>query len=207
MLKQPNIPIKCLPDSLEDTTSLIDSRGDYPLQSFMSNSRSRFSLLSASRLNDKLGSMQDFNLHENCLLEEDESSNTIWCTKEDGLHRHPCSTQDDILTILSGAHTIGKTDDNNEDAFFFSDRAFGVADGVSGWVDFGFSSHAFSTELMKNCQEEIKRLEAEKWRKSEDKAISTNMRKNSSFLSFEMCEEETFEFKKLKGSVTQRSSC
>lgn len=82
-----------------------------------------------------------------------------------------------------------------------------MADGVSGWVDFGFSSHAFSTELMKNCHEEIKRLEAEKWRKSEDKAISTNMRKNSSFLSFEMCEEETFEFKKLKGSVTQRSSC
>ena len=57
MLKQPNIPIKRLPDSLEDTTSLIDSRGDYPLQSVLSSSRSRFSLLSASKLNDKLGSM------------------------------------------------------------------------------------------------------------------------------------------------------
>jgi hypothetical protein len=58
---------------------------------------------------------------------------------------------------LSGAHTIGKTEETNEDAFFFSVRAFGVADGVSGWVDFGFSSQAFSIELMKNCYEEIKR--------------------------------------------------
>ena len=31
-----------------------------------------------------------------------------------------------------------------------------MADGVSGWVDFGFSSQAFSIELMKNCYEEIK---------------------------------------------------
>jgi len=32
--------------------------------------------------------------------------------------------------------------------------------------------------------------------------MSSSMRKASSFLSFEMLEEETFEFKKFKGSVT-----
>ena len=31
MLKQPNVLITRLPDSSDDTMSLIDSRGDYPL--------------------------------------------------------------------------------------------------------------------------------------------------------------------------------
>ena len=56
--------------------------------------------------------------------------------------------------IVSAAYTIGKSD-TNEDAFFFTDRGFGIADGVSGWQDFGISSEAFSNELMSNCKSEI----------------------------------------------------
>ena len=48
------------------------------------------------------------------------------------------------ISIVSGAFTIGKQAGRNEDAFFVSQRAFGVADGVSGWQDFGFSSEEFS---------------------------------------------------------------
>lgn len=43
------------------------------------------------------------------------------------------------LKIVCGGFTQGKND-TCEDAFFVSDRSFGVADGVSGWNDFGFSS-------------------------------------------------------------------
>ena len=62
------------------------------------------------------------------------------------------------LKIISGAYTIGKSD-LNEDAYFLMDRGFGVADGVSGWNDFGFSSEAFSHELMNNCKAEIEQFE------------------------------------------------
>ena len=42
-----------------------------------------------------------------------------------------------------------------EDAYFITERGFGVADGVSGWNDYGFSSEAFSNSLMDNCLKEI----------------------------------------------------
>ena len=62
------------------------------------------------------------------------------------------------LAIVSAAHSIGKSK-TNEDAFFISDRGFGVADGVSGWNDFGLSSDAFSNELMENCKLEIEQFD------------------------------------------------
>lgn len=58
--------------------------------------------------------------------------------------------------IVSGAHSVSKAANTTcEDAHFISDRAFGVADGVSGWNDYGFSSSAFSNSLMDNCKSEI----------------------------------------------------
>jgi len=49
------------------------------------------------------------------------------------------------MKIVTGAYQVGKNPDSCEDAFFISDRGFGVADGVSGWNDYGFSSSAFSS--------------------------------------------------------------
>lgn len=39
---------------------------------------------------------------------------------------------------------LGKVLDSCEDNCFITERGFGVADGVSGWQDYGFSSRAFS---------------------------------------------------------------
>jgi hypothetical protein len=50
--------------------------------------------------------------------------------------------------LVQGAFSIGKTPTTCEDAFFICDRGFGIADGVSGWNDYGFSSSAFSHTLM-----------------------------------------------------------
>ena len=44
------------------------------------------------------------------------------------------------IKIVTGAHKVGKHPDSCEDAYFISDRGFGVSDGVSGWNDYGFSS-------------------------------------------------------------------
>ena len=68
-------------------------------------------------------------------------------------HTHVKAKEADksTLKIVNGYHTIGKGEDGdttNEDAFFLTERGFGVADGVSGWNDFGFSSQAFSNALM-----------------------------------------------------------
>jgi len=49
------------------------------------------------------------------------------------------------VELVSGAFMKGKREDCCEDAFFISQRGFGVSDGVSGWNDYGFSSSAFST--------------------------------------------------------------
>jgi len=55
----------------------------------------------------------------------------------------------------SGAYQISKPSEGEahpcEDAYFITERGFGVADGVSGWNDYGFSSHAFSWQLMEFC--------------------------------------------------------
>ena len=73
------------------------------------------------------------------------------------------------MKIKSAGYSIGKQPDNCEDAFFVSERGFGVADGVSGWNDFGFSSHAFSTQLMYHCQEEVENFDKEVEEKMESK--------------------------------------
>jgi hypothetical protein len=42
--------------------------------------------------------------------------------------------------LIQGALSIGKEVNQCEDAYFTSERAFGVSDGVSGWNVYGFSS-------------------------------------------------------------------
>jgi hypothetical protein len=49
------------------------------------------------------------------------------------------------IKIVTGCFQLGKTPVSCEDAFFIHERGFGVADGVSGWNDYGFSSSMFST--------------------------------------------------------------
>lgn len=92
----------------------------------------------------------------------DESGDDQWCSDAQGLHRHASSVfphQPLALSIISRGFSIGKTTESNEDAFFVSDRSFGIADGVSGWVDFGFSSRAFSNQLMDSCKTEIENFD------------------------------------------------
>lgn len=48
------------------------------------------------------------------------------------------------MKIVSGAYKIGKVPEQCEDALFITDRGFGVADGVSGWNDYGYSSQDFA---------------------------------------------------------------
>lgn len=59
------------------------------------------------------------------------------------------------IKVVTGFFKLGKTPEQCEDAFFVTDRGFGVADGVSGWNDYGFTSSLFSTQLMDNCKIEI----------------------------------------------------
>ena len=88
------------------------------------------------------------------------------------------------MAIVSAAHTIGKSK-TNEDASFMIDRGFGVADGVSGWNDFGFSSEAFSHELMDNCKKEIESFERQSAERMQGKTKYKKMRKRRSFMSLE----------------------
>lgn len=62
------------------------------------------------------------------------------------------------LKLKSAGFSIGKQINNCEDAFFVSEKGFGVADGVSGWNDYGFSSHEFSSQLMDHCRNELERI-------------------------------------------------
>jgi serine/threonine protein phosphatase PrpC len=58
--------------------------------------------------------------------------------------------------LISGGDQIGKVNVKHpkcEDAYFISESSFGLADGVSGWNDYGFSSDEFSNQLMKNAKE------------------------------------------------------
>ncbi len=54
--------------------------------------------------------------------------------------------------LIQGAHRVGKEVNMCEDAYFYSDRAFGVSDGVSGWNEYGFSSDQFSLQIMINSK-------------------------------------------------------
>ena len=88
------------------------------------------------------------------------------------------------IKIVTGAYQIGKTPNSCEDAFFVSERAFGVADGVSGWNDYGFSSSMFSTQLMDNCRTEIETLIREESQNQQRKLqVSKKMRR--SYMSME----------------------
>lgn len=52
--------------------------------------------------------------------------------------------------MVTGAFKLGKVTYQCEDAYFMTERGFGVSDGVSGWNDYGFSSEDFATQLMSN---------------------------------------------------------
>jgi len=62
--------------------------------------------------------------------------------------------------IVSGSYYIAKNE-VCEDSNFISERGFGVADGVSGWNDYGFSSHAFSESLMQNSKQVLESFDKE----------------------------------------------
>jgi len=60
------------------------------------------------------------------------------------INEEDVDNNDPEMKIVTGGYQVGKNPDSCEDAYFISDRGFGVADGVSGWNDYGFSSSAFS---------------------------------------------------------------
>lgn len=72
-------------------------------------------------------------------------------------HENPATKN---LKIVCGGFMRGKSE-TCEDAFFASERSFGVADGVSGWNDFGFSSQEFATQLMMFSKQEAEYFDAE----------------------------------------------
>jgi serine/threonine protein phosphatase PrpC len=86
---------------------------------------------------------------------------------------------------VTGAYQIGKHPDSCEDAYFISDRGFGVADGVSGWNDYGFSSSLFSNQLMSFSNEEIKNYIEEAKNNQKSKKSFSKLKKSSSYLSME----------------------
>ena len=59
--------------------------------------------------------------------------------------------------IVSGGYKLGKLPTSCEDAYFIHDRGFGVADGVSGWIEYGFHSKGRQVELV----EQIKAIDPE----------------------------------------------
>ena len=82
----------------------------------------------------------------------DESSSII----SEKSNKHDVSTkQPQNLILVSGGHQIGKISERHpkcEDAYFITENAFGISDGVSGWNDYGFSSDEFSKQLMQNAK-------------------------------------------------------
>lgn len=69
----------------------------------------------------------------------------------------PIVRSNNQVKLKSAGYSIGKQAHNCEDAFFVSERGFGVADGVSGWNDYGFSSHMFANQLMEFSRAEIEK--------------------------------------------------
>lgn len=59
------------------------------------------------------------------------------------------------LTIISGAHHIGKDGETYEDAYFMHKKGVGVSDGVSSWCAFNISTDMFSRGLMDNAKNSI----------------------------------------------------
>ena len=89
------------------------------------------------------------------------------------------------MKIVTGVFQVGKHPDSNEDAYFICERGFGVADGVSGWNDYGFSSSLFSNQLMNNCRDEILAYIEDAKTAHKSKKAFDKIKKNSSFLSME----------------------
>lgn len=98
--------------------------------------------------------------------------------------------------LIQGAHCVGKAPHQCEDAYFISDRAFGVADGVSGWNDYGFSSDQFSLQLMSNSKISIEKcirrakLGKSLGKKHKSSKSSGGMKKSRSFLSMDNLDVE-----------------
>ena len=68
-----------------------------------------------------------------------------------------------------------------------------MADGVSGWNDYGFSSSMFSNQLMENCKTELEEFLIQSQQNNESKQILKKMRKKGSFLSMENLIEQADE--------------
>ena len=89
------------------------------------------------------------------------------------------------VKLITGAFKLGKVPDQCEDAYFVTERGFGVADGVSGWNDYGFSSSLFSNQLMDNSKSEIEAFLEQ--RKDQEQALQINkkLKKSRSYLSMD----------------------
>ena len=89
------------------------------------------------------------------------------------------------LIFVQGGHQIGKISERHpvcEDAYFITENAFGVSDGVSGWNDYGFSSNEFSQQLMNNAKQIIeKRTEQVKNHEKHEKSWTTLKRVKTIF--------------------------
>jgi len=193
MLRQPAFPLhnNGSPTSSNGCHSDMNSRGDYlsshgGASNGLTQNRFSFQTIATSAFGEGVEPLVALSDVQSVNEYEDEFS---WAAGVDGLHKHHQSKASDSLALVQGAFTIGKTAESNEDAYFISDRSFGIADGVSGWVDFGFSSEAFSNQLMDNCRNEIELFDRQKQSKAEIKIQSKRMRKAGSFMSFEMLDQ------------------
>lgn len=72
-----------------------------------------------------------------------------------------------------------------EDAYFISERGFGVSDGVSGWNDYGFSSDQFSLQLMFNSKLIIEKAINSALRNDKDEIRKGMRSRTKSYLSMD----------------------
>lgn len=98
--------------------------------------------------------------------------------------------EDATFVLIQGAHCIGKQPNQCEDAYFISERAFGVSDGVSGWNDYGFSSDQFSLQLMFNAKKQIEKvvqraLDSKRVKRRKKPERGSPMKRNRSYLSMD----------------------
>ncbi len=63
-----------------------------------------------------------------------------------------------LFKFVTGYAVRPRDGEEGEDACFTCERGLGVADGVSGWVDFGINPSAFSQKLMEECENEIRHV-------------------------------------------------
>eukprot|EP00347_Sterkiella_histriomuscorum_P016864 403351556 len=94
------------------------------------------------------------------------------------------------ICMITGAFKLGKVPDQCEDAYFVTERGFGVSDGVSGWNDYGFSSSAFANQLMDYCKSEIETFLDSQKDSQQSVQIMKKMRRSGSYLSMENLDVE-----------------